>query len=382
MKRSECLEISQNLRPGQCEEFEFDEYSVRHECLAEGRAAGVHQLTLNHAGMSATWLLTRGLSLANVEVNAQKFGWNSPIRGPVHPQWVPINEPSGLGWLDGFDELMVRCGLTSNGAPEFDEHHRLKFPLHGRIGNLPAQSVTLSKCERTSQVVLSGHVWETRFHFQKWQLHTEYRLDFVQRRIRISDRVANFSGIPRDFQMLYHYNLGEPLLSPGSRIACPMAVVSPRDWHSAPWMNQWNQVSRLKAGEPEQVFFCEPLGDERGNSLAVLTNVDQSAAAGIEFSVTTLPCFSLWKNLSASADGFVVGLEPATNFPNIRSFESQHHRTVWLDPETSWDTELGLLFADNRSDTAQMLERVERIQNGRVTQLIPEPNPRWSAARA
>ena len=35
--------------------------------------------------------------------------------------WVPLTEPSGLGWLSGFDELMVRCGLESNGAPDFDD---------------------------------------------------------------------------------------------------------------------------------------------------------------------------------------------------------------------------------------------------------------------
>ena len=50
-----------------------------------------------------------------------ELGWKSPVHGPVHPNFVPLNEPSGLGWLDGFDELFVRCGLESNGAPDFDD---------------------------------------------------------------------------------------------------------------------------------------------------------------------------------------------------------------------------------------------------------------------
>ena len=63
------------------------------------------------------------------------------MRGPVHPKFVPLAEPSGVGWLDGFDELLCRCGLVSNGAPEFDERGQLRYGLHGRIANLPARKV-------------------------------------------------------------------------------------------------------------------------------------------------------------------------------------------------------------------------------------------------
>ena len=64
--------------------------------------------------------------------------WRAALRlavagqGPVHPALVHLWEPSGIGWLDGFDELLVRCGLDSNGAPEFRPDGRLRYPLHGR----------------------------------------------------------------------------------------------------------------------------------------------------------------------------------------------------------------------------------------------------------
>ena len=57
------------------------------------------------------------------------LGWNSPVKGPVHPSLVDLWEPSGIGWLDGFDELLVRCGLESNGAPEFNANGTLRYPL-------------------------------------------------------------------------------------------------------------------------------------------------------------------------------------------------------------------------------------------------------------
>ena len=54
---------------------------------------------------------------------------------------LPIADPTGLGWLDGFDELLCRCGLSSNGAPEFTEQGRLAWPLHGRTANLPVHKL-------------------------------------------------------------------------------------------------------------------------------------------------------------------------------------------------------------------------------------------------
>jgi hypothetical protein len=45
-----------------------------------------------------------------------------------------------------------------------------------------------------------------------------------------------------------------------------------------------------------------------------------------------LPCYTLWKNTTAEPDGYVTGLEPGTNFPNPRSFETQRGRVVKLAP--------------------------------------------------
>ena len=55
----------------------------------------------------------------------------------------------------------MRCGLESNGAPEFDdETGRLKYPLHGRIANKPAQSVVVTVDDETGEVAVTGVVSE------------------------------------------------------------------------------------------------------------------------------------------------------------------------------------------------------------------------------
>ena len=133
--------------------------------------SGVYLLTLQCDKKSGELLITRGMGILQATNDGVRFGWDSPVVKPVHPFQVPISEPSGLGWLDGFNEMMVRCGLTSNGAPEFAENGQLLWPLHGRIANIPATelSVTIDEDEpgETGGLVerLMGKKPELRFAY-------------------------------------------------------------------------------------------------------------------------------------------------------------------------------------------------------------------------
>ena len=94
--------------------------------LSGGLCDGVDLLIVNNGPLKINLLPTRGMGIWNMSYNDAVIGWQSPVAGPVHPAFVNLGEPSGLGWLDGFDEFVVRCGLESNGAPDFDERGILR----------------------------------------------------------------------------------------------------------------------------------------------------------------------------------------------------------------------------------------------------------------
>ena len=50
-----------------------------------------------------------------------RLGWDSPVKEVVHPQYVHLESRGGLGWLEGFSEWVVRCGLEFAGAPGKDK---------------------------------------------------------------------------------------------------------------------------------------------------------------------------------------------------------------------------------------------------------------------
>jgi len=361
-----------NMLPIKIENSVTDPGCLQLETLTEGVSSGVDLLRVElAANFTAILLPTRGLGLQSVQVGSQEFAWRSPQRRPVHPQFVDMGEPNGLGWLDGFTELLVRCGLTSNGAPEHDDRGQLVHPLHGRIANLPAHS--LEACSPNPGVLeVSGCVDEIRFHLDKWRLRTTYRFFEGQARIQIEDRVENLAGTRRDFQMLYHYNLGQPLLDAGSRIHVPHRKIAPRNAHAASGQSQWSVMPAPQSGFEEQVYFFSPLADENGRSLAVLENAAGTAASAIEFAATELSCFSLWKNPVAEADGYVVGLEPATNYPNPKSIERKQGRTVWLEPGDSHTITIDLHFATDAAATRNLVDRVQSIQSRAKPEVVNE----------
>ena len=308
-----------------------------------GIREGVPIVSLAVGDLEVDVLPTRGMGLHAARAKGVRFGWDSPVAGPVHPAYVPLQEPSGLGWLDGFDEWLVRCGLESNGAPQFDASGKLQYPLHGRIANRPAREVELRLTERGG-LEIRGVVDETRFHFSKLRLISSLELLPDRPVLIVRDTIENLSESPATAQLLYHINFGPPLLGEGARTIVAAEEVVPRTPDAAAELDQWDRMPAPEAGVPERVYFFRPRSDRDGWSRAALVAADESLAATISFQTSTLPCFSLWKNPTALADGYVTGLEPATNYPNPRGFEEEQGRVVHLEPRgrVSFQVELGL----------------------------------------
>lgn len=119
-------------------------FRVSKRRLHGGVQEGVDVVEIDAGKFSFVVLLSRGMNIWKARCGDVELKWDSPVRGPVHPRFVPIFAPNGCGWLEGFDEWVARCGLESNGAPEFDENGVLRYPLHGRISNLPARRVEVT----------------------------------------------------------------------------------------------------------------------------------------------------------------------------------------------------------------------------------------------
>lgn len=354
--------------------------SVAKRRLRGGKSDGVEQIEIDNGAFGCVLLPSRGMGLHRAWLRGgPTLGWKSPVRGPVHPALVPTWDPGGLGWLEGFDEWLCRCGLESNGAPEFDEQGRLQYPLHGRIANLPAHSVHLRHDEATGDVVVTGVVDEARFHFQKLRLTSTFRTKAAEPGARLHDEVANLAGTPGEAQLLYHINFGQPLLDPGSKVVAAVKELCPRNAEAAAHLDQWDSYGNERPGAPENVYLMRLHGDAQGATQVLLKNAHSLHGVSLHFSTRELPCFTLWKNLVAAADGFVTGLEPGTNFPNPRSFEKGQGRIVALQPGQSASYHLRIEVHRDTAAVRQAEAAIARLQAA-PAQIHRQPQPGWTPA--
>lgn len=339
-------------------------WQVEKKTLQAGLSQGVEVVEVETPRLKAVVVPSRGMGLWKVWYGDFALGWRSPVRGPVHPALVPLSEASGFGWLDGFDELMCRCGLESLGAPEHDQQGRLRYPLHGRIANRPAHLVELTVDDVAGTISIHGVVEEARFHFQKLRLHATYVFPFEGSVVAWRDEVENFGGLPAELQMMYHVNFGLPLLGAGAELAAPIHELRPGSAQSTgDAASGWANYAGPTPGFQQQVFYATLAGDDAGQTLVALKNPDRSKAVTVGYNVGELPCFTLWKNCVAEADGYVTGLEPGTSFPNPRTVEGAAGRVVRLAPGSRWEAGVALDLLESRSAIQLAEERIAALQS-------------------
>ena len=287
---------------------------------------------------------------------------------------MPLAEPSGIGWLDGFDELVARCGLVSNGAPDFDGSGRLLHGVHGRIANLPAHSLRVELDESAGTIRLEGAVDETRFLVHALRMTTSLTIQADRGLVAWKDTVENLSDRPTTMQMLYHVNVGPPLLGEGSEVVADVEELAPRDAAAVPDVPRWNRYVAPQPGRGEQVHFLKLRPDAAGRAAAMLVGPGGKHAVKLSWLAASLPCFTLWKNQGGEADGYVTGLEPGTNYPNPRSFEETQGRVVPLAPHASVSFDLAIEPLSDRD----VEKEASRLRSASPPMIHAAPKPGWS----
>ncbi len=354
-------------------------YSVTKRTLRGGLRDGVDVIEVDNGQFRFVVVPTRGMGIWRASLGDLRLEWRSPVKGPVHPGFVRLAEASGLGWLDGFDEFLVRCGLESNGAPEFNDNGSVRYPLHGKIANLPAHKVEVTVDGDSGEISVTGVVNETRLFFNKLELTTTYTTRAGQPGVTLTDTVTNVSAETSELELLYHINFGVPLLSPGSKVVLPVKRVAPRDAEAVGNLAEWDTYGPETPGSSEAVFFFQLAADAEGDTQALLRSAAGSEGVSLKFNKNQLPCFTLWKNRQAAVDGYVTGLEPAINFPNARSFEKAKGRVVTLGPSESRRIEITI---EGHTDTAAVSaaeQAIGRLQEDVTPEIFDQPNPEWSA---
>lgn len=344
------------------------DWSIQTRTLRGGCQEGVDVVRIDNGKLSFVVIPTRGMGIWKGQCGEIDLGWDSPVKDPVHPAHVQSLENGGLGWLRGFNEWIVRCGLSSMGAPGQDtlvdnngNAMEAFLPLHGNIANIPAHTVSIEVTD--SEIVLKGEVDETMMFGPALRLQTEIRTEFASGALTIVDTVTNIGDNPTEHELLYHVNYGAPLLEKDSKFSAAFKELAPRDPRAAEGIEEFDTFEAAKPGFVEQAYFFD-LAGKRGSreTLAMLKNAAGSQAALLRYSLKDFPCFTLWKNTAGKKDGYVTGLEPATAYPNARRFEREKGRVLKLAGGESRTTRLVVETLDTKKAVRAAEAEIKTLQ--------------------
>jgi hypothetical protein len=314
---------------------------IRLMTLTEGREAGVRIADVRTgSGLRFQVTLDRGMDLSQAEYKGVPLAWRSPA-GDAHPSYY---EPEGKGWLRTFPGgLMTGCGLTSAGAPSLDEGEQCG--QHGRLSHLAATEISSStRWEGTEcRFVLTGVVHEYLPFSYHLVLRRTIETTLGKSAIFFRDLVRNQGTTRTPLMMLYHFNIGWPLVSPATRLLLRATGVRPRDADAAPGMGRERECEPPSAGYREQVFYHDLVADAGGFNTATLVNRPLGLGLFVRSRKAELPFFTQWKMMGEGM--YVVGLEPGNCLVEGRARERASGRLSFLEPgeEREFVLECGVL---------------------------------------
>ncbi|WP_045880571.1 aldose 1-epimerase family protein [Pseudomonas chlororaphis] len=347
-------------------------FSVSLRTLHGGRQEGVSIVDIDNGAMKLSVVPTRGMNVLQASVGEVRLGWDSPVKEVVNPAFIELNGRGGLGWLEGFNELVTRCGYEWVGHPGLDNGELLT--LHGRAANIPASKVTLHIDEQPPYAIsLRGELKEQAFKKVDFSVATELVTEPGSSGFALNDTLTNNGDYPKEYQALYHSNFSTPFLEEGAKFAAPVRQVSPFNDKAKADLATWQTYRGPTRDYDETVYNVVPYADANGETLTALHNKAGNLGVAVSFNTRQLPVFSLWKNTDTRGQGYVTGLEPGTSFSYNRRYQRPLNLVPTIGAKEQRQFQIRYHLLADKAAVDKTLAAIERIQDGRQTEVRPTP---------
>ena len=314
-------------------------FGVEEHRLVGGKGDGMRLFQVrNGKGLEFTVSADRCADISRLSYKGDNFSYFSPC-GYVAPAYY---DRQGAGFLRSFTAgFLTTCGLRAVGSPCTDKGEEL--PLHGTIGNTPAETVYAYTEEEA--IHLHATIRDAVLFGPKLLLRRHITCPLKENHITIEDVVTNEGDTPSPLMILYHMNMGYPLLSEYAKLKIPSASVSPRDDHAAEDISTWHKIEMPQVGFQEQCYYHEFAKGE--TAYAAIYNLELRKGLKISFDPENLTCFTQWKMMGVK--DYVLGLEPGNCYPDGRDVMRQQGKLTEIYPgeEHSFRVDIEIIDGDD-----------------------------------
>jgi hypothetical protein len=302
--------------------------------LSDGNERGNRVAEFHSAGgLSFSVMLDRGMDIGCADYCGVPLSWIS-MAGFGAPSFF---EQQGLGWLRTFGGgLLVGCGLTYLGSPCQDEGEELG--LHGKLSVTPASHIQFGEdwVDDECTFWLKGQVRQARVFGENLLLRREIKVGLGGTKISLHDSVENLGDSSSPFMILYHINLGFPMLNENCYLESDPHPLKARDQDAEPGIETWHHFQSPTQGYNEQVFYHDLPANSNGWAEMGLVNPDLGLKLSVRFEKVGLPNLIQWKMMGNST--YVLGIEPANCLVEGRHKERERGTLQFIQPGEKKDT--------------------------------------------
>lgn len=288
--------------------------------LCGGKGDGMRMLYIRNGKGLEFWVsVDRCADISRLIFKGDNYGYFSPC-GYVSPKYYDDKE---LGFLKSFTAgFFTTCGLTSVGSPCVDNGEEL--PLHGTISNTPCENI--GHWIADDGIHIKAVIRDGKLFSHKLILEREYIVSLEKNEIKMTDKVKNIGGDESPLQILYHCNMGYPLLDEDSVVSIPSTEVIRRSDGVKMDLEECLKSEKPQNGY-EEVCYYHTL---QGETQVSIYNPNIKKGLKMSYNADELKYFTQWKMMGEY--DYVMGLEPGNCTPCGRDVMREKGVLEFINP--------------------------------------------------
>ena len=281
----------------------------------DGWERGIRSVLLQNDLVAFEVVVDRCFDIAGARVRQVPIGWRSATE-IVAPWYV---ENTGFGpHRSFFGGLLKTCGLDHVGLPVKTDisggrQANGEYPMHGRISGAPGRLHgygVQSTADGGLEAFVEGTVSQVAVFDEHLTLHRRISIAYGSATIRVADTVTNHGLRPTPLAMLYHVNVGWPVLSPDAILTMPHRLLDGAHDYApiaAPAANGSSRTWMFGADQGSE-------GLARAGIANASIGANQSAGLVVSWNPAMLPTLLHWQ-MNLPAGNYALAFEPSTIRP-------------------------------------------------------------------
>ena len=279
--------------------------------------------------------VSRGFDVGRCELHGVPMSWTSAC-GYTSPAFYDFR---GTEWNRGFEGgMLTTCGLQHAGRPEgdFGQVDQVdQVGLHGRCSYIPAEITECCADFNKKEIVLRGIVREAKAGGDVLALYRTIRAPLFENRMLVHDEVVNEGGTDAVHMMLYHINMGFPLVSKTTRIG---EIDAEREIVSGDTGPEDYREMKFVPGANPDVILHNGVKNESGKKIELRVdneiewlNRRARLSLAIEYDKKQCPYLTQWRHFGKKMH--VLAFEPGNCSTKGMGFHKEDGTLCVLAPE-------------------------------------------------